>query len=377
MKQLAFFIAGLLVLMVSACSSGNKADQTGPPPIPVKIGKPPLQEDYETVSVSGTISSPDEPSRISFLVSGKVIKVVPREGEYVRKGALLAAIDQTDYQLALTAATAQTATARIALERTEDEHRRMKMLYDSKSLAPNDYQKFKTAWESAGKQYRQALASEQISGKRLADAMLYAPLNGFISKRSIEPGETAIPGQPVFEIVQLDPVEVSVGIPETDVALVHAGQKAPIVLPALPGESFEGTVRLVNVSADPSTRTFMTRIQVPNPKHLLRIGMVAQCQIRTDRRVKMLTLPIGAIVRDPQGATIVYLYYPDQQRAYSRRVETGVLYGTGIEIKQGLNGEESVILAGQERLRDGAAVSVTMTDAQEHKAAAPEKGSRQ
>ncbi|SEM15950.1 HlyD family secretion protein [Syntrophus gentianae] len=104
-------------------------------------------------------------------------------------------------------------------------NRRMKMLYDSKSLAPNDCQKFKSAWKSAGKQYRQALASEKISGKHLAYARLSSPVNGFISKRFIEPGEMASPGQAVFEIVQLDPAEVSVGIPEIDVPLVHTWQE--------------------------------------------------------------------------------------------------------------------------------------------------------
>ena len=184
-------------------------------------------------------------------------------------------------------------------------------------------------------------------------------------------------GQPVFEIVQLDTVEVSVGVPETDIHLVRVGQKATVTLPALPGESFEGIVRVINVSADPNTRTFMTRISIPNPKHTLRIGMVAEARIRGDRSVRMRTLPIEAIMRDPQGATMVYVYFPDRKRVYARRVETGGLYGREIEIKRGLTGEESVALAGQERLRDGAVVSVTETAPPGGKNAASDKGTRQ
>ena len=85
---------------------------------------------------------------------------------------------------------------------------------------------------------------------------------------SIEPGDTAAPGQPVFEIVQMDPVEVNVGVPETDVHLVRIGQKAEITVPALPGKSFQGTVRVINVSADPNTRTYMTRISVAESRAL-------------------------------------------------------------------------------------------------------------
>lgn len=377
MKQLALFIVGVLAITLPACSSNKKDEQSLNSSIPVKIGKPQPKEDHEAVSVSGTVASPDAPANVSFLVSGRVIQVGPREGDYVRKGELLAAIDPTDYRLALTAATAQTDMARIAYKRAEDEHRRMKMLYDSKSLAPNDYQKFRAAYESAGQQLEQVEASEKLSRKRLADAALCSPVHGFISKRSIEPGQMASPGQPLFEIVRLDTVEVSVGVPETDIHLVRVGQKAAVTLPALPGESFEGTLRVINVSADPNTRTFMTRISVPNPKHTLRIGMIAEARIRGDKIVRMLTLPLEAIMRDPQGATIVYLYFPDQKRVYAKRVETGVVYGREIEIKKGLTGEASVILAGQNRLREGSVVSVATTEAPGNSAAATGKGTRQ
>ncbi|QEM69926.1 efflux RND transporter periplasmic adaptor subunit [Geobacter sp. FeAm09] len=376
MKAVVLFLAGVVAMTLPACSSGKKSEQGAASAIPVKIGTPYHREDRQAVSVSGTTAAPDAPANVSFLVSGKVIQVGPREGDPVRKGQLLASVDPTDYRLALATATAQADMARVACERAEDEHRRMKMLFDSKSLAPNDYQKFRAAFESARQQVEQAAASEKLSRKHVADATLHAPVSGFIAKRAIEPGEMASPGRPVFEIVTLDTVEISVGVPETDVHLVRAGQKAEVTLPALPGRSFEGTVRLVNVSADPGTRTYMARISVPNPKHELRIGMVAEAHIRGDRTVKLLTLPVEAIVRDPQGATMVYVYYPAQGRAYAKRVETGAMHGKEIEIK-GLTGDEPVILAGQERLRDGAPVSaIPAGEVPGKKTAAPEKGAR-
>ena len=157
----------------------------------------------------------------------------------------------------------------------------------------------------------------------------------------------------------MDPVEVNVGVPETDVHLVRIGQKANIYVPALQGNSFEGTVRVINVSADPNTRTYMTRISVANPKHSLRVGMVAEATIRGDRTVSMVTLPGDAVVRDPQGATQVFVYYPDQKRVYTKRVEIGAVVNKDVEIKSGLSGDEMIVLAGQTRLRNGLAVSVT------------------
>jgi RND family efflux transporter MFP subunit len=160
-------------------------------------------------------------------------------------------------------------------------------------------------------------------------------------------------GHPVFEIVQMDPVEVNVGVPETDVHLVRIGQKAEIAIPALPGKSFEGTVRIINVSADPNTRTYMTRVAVPNPERVLRIGMVAEAAIRGDRVIPMVTLPGNAVIRDPQGATQVFVYYPDQKRVYAKRVEIGAVVNRDVEIKSGLSGNELIVLAGQTKLRDG------------------------
>lgn len=359
MKPAVIIVAGLLAMTLPACSSKTAAEQSVSTPITVSIGKAHRTEDREELAVSGSIASLAAPANVSFLVSGKVLQVFPREGDYVRKEQLLAVIDPTDYQLALTAATKQADMARIAFERAEDEHRRMKMLFDSKSLAPNDYEKIKAVYESAKQQYEQAGASEKISRKRLADAELRSPLNGFISRRSIEPGDTAGAGRPVFEIVNLDPVEVSVGVPETDVRLVHVGQKVVVTLPALPGKSFTGEVRLVNISADPGTRTFMTRITIPNPEHILRIGMVAEAQIRGDKVVKLLTVPIEAIVRDPQGATMVYIYYPDQKRVYAKRVEVGSPRERNLEIRSGLTGDEWIVLAGQTKLMDGTVVSAS------------------
>jgi RND family efflux transporter MFP subunit len=351
----------ILVISLMTCTGERDKKQTNTDAVPVTVGKVQKVQESETISVSGTVATQNSPATVSFLVSGKVVFVGPREGDYVKRGQRLASIDPTDYQLTLAAAKAQTGMAEVAYKRAEDEHRRMKMLYDSNSLAPNDYQKFKARFESAGQQVEQSTASEKLSRKHLADTTLYSPVSGYISKRSVEPGDTASQGHSVFEIVQIDPVEVNVGVPETDVRLVRIGQKAEIKVPALPGKSFQGSVRVLNVSADPSTRTYMARISVPNPEHMLRIGMVAEATIRGDKIIPMAILPGDAVIRDPQGATMVYIYYPEQKRVYAKPVEIGTLLDKDLEIRGGLTGDEWIVLAGQMKLRNGSVVSATET----------------
>ncbi len=348
----------LALVVICSCSPGTKVESKVDP-VPVAIGNVRHSECNQTIFVSGSVVSPDAPSTLTFLVSGKVLFVGPREGDYVRKGQRIAEIDPLDYRLQVAAAQATLDQAKVALRRAEEEHGRMKFLYDSKSLAPNDYEKFKAALDCAGEQVRQAAANDQLARKRLSDATLVAPIDGYIDMRGIEPGETASPGRPVFRIVRLDPVEVNVGVPETDVHRVRVGQKALVTLPALPGQSFEGTIRIINVSADQGTRTYMARITVPNAKHVLKIGMVAEARIASDQKSSVMCVPGEAIVRDAQGATMVFVYFPEQQRAYSKRVKTGQLCGTGVEIKEGLSGSESIVIAGQDRLRDGIPVTIS------------------
>ena len=388
-------VAVVLAAILGACSSRPAATQA-PTAVPVQVGQAHRIQAPAMVSVSGSVVSPENPSNAAFLVSGKVIQVGPREGDYVKRGQVLAQIDPTDYSLGVSAAAAQAAAAsavlqkvespvrpemleqaRVAFERAQNEYQRMKQVYDAKSLPPNDFQKFKAAYEASRQQYEQAraggqkedraqaraafdqaAAAEAIARKRLADATLAAPLDGFIANRSVEVGDMASAGRPVFQIVQLDPVEINVGVPESDIHMVRSGQTASVQVPALPGAAFEGAVRVINVAADPSTRTYMVRIAVPNPNHALRLGMIAEAQIRGDRQLDLMTLPGDAIVHDPQGASTVFVYFPDQGRVYSRRVEVGTVYGTEVEIKNGLSGAELVVLAGQNKLRDGSAVSV-------------------
>ncbi len=386
----------LLGVSLTGCTGESNKKETSEA-VPVVVGGVQKVQERECIAVSGSISTPNSPASVCFLVSGKVVYVGPREGEYVKKGQVLARIDPTDFALSVKSAAAQAASAqaalekamhsarpelleqaRISFERAEDEYRRMKMLYDSKSLAPNDFQKYRAAYEHAKQEYEQAktggqkedkdlakashnqaAAQLEIARKALSDATLCAPMDGYIAKRSIEPGDTASPGRPVFEIVQMDPVEVNVGVPETDVRMMRIGQKADVTVPALPGKSFQGTVRVINVSADPNTRTYMTRVSVANREHELRVGMVAEATIRGDRTIAMATLPGDAVVRDPQGATQVYVYYPDQKRVYAKLVEIGAVVNRNVEIKSGLSGNELIVLAGQTKLKNGQAVTAT------------------
>jgi RND family efflux transporter MFP subunit len=112
------------------------------------------------------------------------------------------------------------------------------------------------------------------------------------------------------------------------------------------------------VSAEAASRTYTVKIVVPNPGPVLLAGMVAEARIFGPTKAGVLTIPGEAIVRDPQGATNVYVYNPDRKRVYARRIEVGRPIAGEVEVRSGLNGEEQVVVGGQQKLREGSQVQI-------------------
>jgi multidrug efflux pump subunit AcrA (membrane-fusion protein) len=319
------------------------------------------------------------------------------EGQHVSKGQLLAEIEPTDYTNAVNAATAQKEAAvavqqradaglrkqeleqaRIDFERAEDEYKRMKMLVERKSLPPNDFTKFEAAYNAARQRYdmaqegtrkedilavtaqaRAAAAQATEEHKRLSDTQLRAPISGNIAMRKVDPGQTVSPGMPVFTIAELNPVKVRVGVPEADIDKVKRGATGEVTAPSLPGRCFTGKVAIIGVAAEPASRTYTVKLLVPNPGPVLLAGMVAEARIFGPARVHSLTIPGEAIVPDPQGAPNVFVYSPNRRRVYARRVEVGSPVGNEVEIRSGLQGDEQIVIAGQQKVREGSLVEVS------------------
>src|ERR1700722_10266357 len=178
-------VAAVLALALSGCARQSaSSDRAQPDPITVWIATPKHVRAPAEVVVSGTVETPSAPTTVGFLVSGKVIRVGPREGDFVKAGEVLAVIDPADFQFALDGAIAQTALARApnekaslsarpdvveqeraSLSQAEDEFQRMKTLYERKSLAPNDFKKYDTAYTNAQQQYGQAKDGGQREDK--------------------------------------------------------------------------------------------------------------------------------------------------------------------------------------------------------------------
>lgn len=395
LKNYVFALITLAVVMtLSSCRQEVQANSEQPA-LPVQVRTPAVVDRTESVSASGSVEG-SETADVAFLVGGKVARVVVEEGQHVTKGQLLAEIEPTDYRNAFNAAAAQKDAAqavtekadaglrkqeleqaRIEYERWADEYKRMKFLVERKSLPPNDFQKVEAAYNTARENYemaqegtrkedratalaqaRAAVAQTSEEHKRLEDTRLLAPISGSIAMRKVDPGQIVSPGTPVFTIVDLNPAKVRVGVPEAEIAKVKLGAKAAITLPSLAGRQFEGRVGIIGVAAEAASRTYTVKIIVPNPGPVLLAGMVAEAQIFGRATVHALTIPGEAIIRDPQGAPAVFVYFPDRKRVYAHKVEVGAPIGEEVAIRSGLRGDEQVVVAGQQKLREGMLVEI-------------------
>jgi len=382
--------------VLTSCGHETKAAAPDQAAVPVQVRTPAVVERAESVSASGSIEG-SETADVAFLVGGKVARVLVEEGQHVVKGQLLAEIESTDYRNAFNAAAAhkeaavaveqradaglrkqELQQARIDFERAQDEYNRMKFLVERKSLPANDFQKFEAAYKASKERYDMAVegtrkedraaataqahaADAQTSeeSKRLSDTRLLAPISGNISMRRVDPGQTVAAGVPVFSIAELNPVKVRVGVPEAEIAKVKQGAVAEVTAPSLAGRRFTGKVAIIGVGAEPTSRTYTVKILVPNPGPVLLAGMVAEARIFGPAKLKSLTIPGEAVVPDPQGAPTVFVYFADRKRVYGRRVEVGSPLGNEVEIRSGLTESEQVVVAGQQKVREGSEVAIT------------------
>lgn len=390
-------VAASLGLALAGCGRRDSGtDAARDAAIPVRLEQPTRIKRPVLVAASGSVEA-IETADLGFQVAGRVARVLVEEGMAVRKGQLIAELDPSDYRYGMRAAQGQAAAAkanrdkaesgvraeeleqaRAAYDRAENEYRRYRELYDRKSMAPVDFAKVEAAYRAAKAQYEmaqngarsedrtaagaavmQAEAQVDLNRKRVADTRLASPIAGIVARRSIDPGEMVGAGTPVFSIVNLNPARVRLGIPERDIGRIRVGQRAAISIPALGATAFSGVVELAGVAADPSSRTFTTRLLVRNDDLVLKAGMIAEAGIEASGTVDAIAIPGEAIVHDPQGSTLVYVYYPDKKRVYARRVETGVVRGRGVEIHSGLSGSERIVVAGQQKVREGSRVEVT------------------
>lgn len=292
----------------------------------------------------GTVR-PYEDIELAAKSSGTVTWVGPKEGDRIKKGQKLLTVDMKSVEN-------RGAEANVRYEQAQKDYDRVKKLYDEQIVSKGQLDNAQTALDAA----QVAVDSVAVS---LNDGSLTAPISGILDQLDIDTGEYITPGRTVMKIVNIDKVKVELPIPEKDVLYFKKGQKVAIELEDTAGEKqgFDGVVEYVSLTADNTTRTYPIKVVVANPEHVLRPGMIVRANLVRRQLAQAIAVPFFTIV-DHETSKAVFVV--DQENtARLRPIEYGIFQRGIVEIRDGLNIGDRLIIVGQRKLVDGEKVDVT------------------
>jgi membrane fusion protein (multidrug efflux system) len=339
-------MTALLVLAAAAaagCSNGkakDKSENETEASVPVEVQ--PLQRDAMVAVYSGTAPiEAHEEAEVVAKVGGEVRQILIEEGDAVRSGQLLARLDGDRLRL-------EVAQTEANLRKLERDYKRQLELSEKGLVAKGTAENAKFDLDALRAAYDRARLE-------LSYTEIRAPIDGVVSARHIKLGNTIAPNDPTFRVTDLDPLVAYVHIPEKEFRKLAPQQTADVVVDALGGDRFTGVISRISPTVDPKTGTFRARVEVPDPSRRLKPGMFARVNIVYERRENALQLPRAAMI-DADGAQSVFVVVDG--KAEQRQVRTGLANNGWLEVVEGLDGTEQVVVVGQAGLKTGSAVKV-------------------
>ena len=316
------------------------APTSGPPAVTVEAVKVMTASLPQTITAVGSLRS-DESITVRPEVAGRISAIGFNEGQRVAKGATLVKLDPS-----INAADVEQARANLKLAKSKFDR--------AIDLAKSNFISGQ-AKDEAENNLRVAEAALQLAEAKLAKTEIKAPFSGIIGLRVVSIGDYVKEGADVVNLEAIDPLKVDFRVPEIYMRQVQVGQSLEVALDALPGKSYEGKVFAINPLVDSTGRSIVIRAQVKNADTALRPGMFARVRLITRDSQEALVVPEQAIV--PQGDE-QYVFKVVDGKAVRSKVTVGQRRDGKVEILAGLASGDTVVSAGQLKLRDGMTVAV-------------------
>lgn len=364
------FISLALVLLFVALIGGcgkKTVTQEEEVLVPVEIAKTRLADLAHTLNTTGEII-PFAEVAVAPKVSGRVAVIHVKVGDRVSRGQVLLELDATEARNAKTMAEAGVGVARANLNKAKQgladaelDYNRTKALYDSQAVAKAQFEQAESMLnnarigvELAGEQLKQAEATLQNAEETYNNFTVTSPLSGLVATVNIENGELAGPQATALTVVELATVKVKVNLSENAVVSIKKGAEVPVTINSL-NKTLTGTVASVAPKADPATRAFPVEIHLNNKDGDLKAGMVAVLDLQTGLSQGTVTVPVDALLeRDGQ----YWVYVLEDGKAKEVTVKKGITDGQLVEITEGLQEGQDVIVSGNHLVTDGQRVKV-------------------
>jgi len=376
--------SGVLVLWIAAglagCGGGKPAPRKAEPGPAVSATVVRLAEEAvpDVYEATGTVRA-----RVSSVLAARVMgylrEVRVQAGDTVQPGQVIAVIEAREIDSGLKQAEAARDEARSALpevdnaiaaakaqlELAEATHRRMKSLFDQKSITQQEFDEVEARLRMARANYEMAVAKRAQLEQKIRQAEsavaqaaamkgymeITAPFRGIVVERKAEPGMLAAPGMPIAVVEQAGGYRLEAAVEENRIKAVKLGMGVEVLIDAL-GAPVQGRVEEIVPTLDPGSRSFTVKIGLSGG--LLRSGMFGRARFPMGER-RALLVPASAIVRQGQ---VEQVFVVENGVAKSRLVTTGAARGDRVEALSGLRAGESVVAPVPANLADGSRVEV-------------------
>jgi membrane fusion protein (multidrug efflux system) len=337
--------AAAATLLAAGCNkaeSAAKGKQPGgaaPPPMPVEVAVAATDTVVDAINASGQIEA-YQSIELRPDIEGRLTAILVREGASVARGIPLFRVDDAELRAEVARAEAERDLARQALTRTRE-------LLSQRASSQSDL-------ERAEATARSTQAQLELLSVRLERTTVRAPFAGVVGQRFVSLGDYVTTSDRLAALQTVDPQRASFLVPERYAGALRPGQHVVFRVAALPGREFAGLVDFVDPVVQLPGRTITVKAHVPNPKRELQAGMFIEARLATAIRPKAVVIPEDAIL-PLQGASFVWV--AKDGKATRRQVELGVRSPGFVEARSGVEGGEQVVVAGQERLSEGAPVT--------------------
>lgn len=297
----------------------------------------------------------DRVARVGTRVAGRITALKAGAGDVVGKGATLAIVESADLGRVKADYYAALALAKVAEETAERE----RALYEKQISSQRDWREAEAAAtraraeKEASESRLHALGISdaelaQIDGESTRDPSMpiTTPIGGVVVERSVTLGQTVVPSDTLFVVMDLRQVWILIDVYDEDLRQVRVGQRVEARVAAYPDKAFTGRIENIGAVVEPRTRTVKVRVAVPNPTGELKPGMFATVKLTgtTGRGRERLYVPTAAVQRDGDESIV---FVPRGERAFERReVRVGTPAGDWIGIEEGLAEGERVVTTG-------------------------------
>lgn len=336
----------LSFLLMSACNhaeennSNNKADKDSTLVIPVEVMEVSLGSISAYYSNTATLEAVNEASVVSK-VRGIVQEIMVEEGDKIRKGQIIAKIEDDQYRI-------ETERAKASMDRMYNDYKRNAELFEKNLISAEVYENSRFEYESQKSVF-------ELADLNYKNTNISSPIDGVVSQRSIKIGNMIGIDQQAFQVTDFDPIQAILYIPEHERSKINVGQRAELTADALPNKLYYGKVERISPTIDPSTGTFKVTIYMNQGQNDLRPGMFGRVKIVYDTHDNTHMVPKVAIISEDETQSVFVI---KDSLAFKKVIRTGYVNGLNVEVLNGLQEGEIVVTTGQGSLTDSSKVHI-------------------